>query len=162
MAAAAEKYLELFSDLRRTWAELDFIKRNTRLPVLVKGVQCAADARAALEAGMDGIVVSNHGGRQTDGSVGTLEVLPEVVAAVDGRVPVLFDSGIRRGCDVFKALALGATAVLVGRPYLWALTVGGEAGVRQWLLNLAADFDLTAGLAGKRRLAQIDRGDFRG
>jgi len=162
VAAAAAKYLELFSDLSRTWAALESVRSLTKLPVLVKGVQRGDDARRALEAGVDGVVVSNHGGRQTDGSVGTLEVLPEVVEAVDGRVPVLFDSGIRRGCDVFKALALGARAVLVGRPYLWALTVGGEAGVRQWLKNLSADFDLTLGLAGRRRAVEIERGDVRG
>lgn len=159
--AAADKYLELFSDLSRTWDALSFIREHTKLPVLVKGVQHPDDARRALEVGMDGIMVSNHGGRQTDGSVGTLEVLPEVVEAVDGRAPVIFDSGIRRGCDVFKALALGATAVLVGRPYLWALAVGGADGVRQWLKNLSADFDLTLGLAGRKRAVEIERGDLR-
>ena len=96
-----------------------------------------------------------------DGSVGTLEVLPGVVDAVHDQVPVLFDGGIRRGADVFKAVALGARAVLVGRPVLWALAVGGREGVREYLANLAADLDLTFGLAGKSRLADVGRGDLR-
>ncbi|MEI6339613.1 MAG: alpha-hydroxy-acid oxidizing protein, partial [Verrucomicrobiota bacterium] len=135
VSAAADKYLEVFSNLAHTWESLQFIRDNTRLPILVKGVQHPDDARQALDSGVNGIVVSNHGGRQTDGSAGTLDVLPGVVAAVGGRVPVLFDSGIRRGCDVFKAIALGANATLLGRPYMWALTVGGEAGVREYLMN---------------------------
>jgi len=159
--AAAEKYLEVFSDLSRTWESLRFLRENTDLPILVKGVQHPDDARRAIDQGMNGIVVSNHGGRQTDGSVGTLEVLPDVAEAVNGRVPILFDSGIRRGCDVFKALALGADAVLVGRPFMWALAVGGEEGVREFLLNFTADIDLTFGLAGKRNVQEIRREDLK-
>ena len=159
VAAAAERYLQVFSDLSRTWKDLKFLRDNTDLPLLVKGIQHPEDARRALDQGVDGIVVSNHGGRQVDGSVGTLEVLPAVVDAVRDRVPVLFDGGIRRGSDVFKAVALGARAVLVGRPVLWALAAGGRAGVREYLLNLAADLDLTFALAGKRRLADVSRGD---
>jgi len=157
--AAAELYLQIFSDLSRTWKNLADLRALTQLPLWVKGVQHADDARQALGQGVDGIVVSNHGGRQTDGSVATLDVLASVVEAVEGHVPVLFDSGIRRGSDVFKALALGAKAVLVGRPYLYALTVGGQRGVTQWLKNLQADFDLTAGLAGKSQIDQITFAD---
>jgi isopentenyl diphosphate isomerase/L-lactate dehydrogenase-like FMN-dependent dehydrogenase len=157
--AAAERYLQVFSDLSRTWKDLKFLRDNTDLPLLVKGVQHPEDARRALDQGVDGIVVSNHGGRQVDGSVGTLEVLPAVVDAVADRVPVLFDGGIRRGADVFKAVALGARAVLVGRPVLWALAAGGREGVREYLLNLAADLDLTFALAGKSRLADVSRND---
>jgi lactate 2-monooxygenase len=104
---------------------------------------------------MDGILVSNHGGRQVDGAIATIEALPPIVEATDGRVPVLLDSGVRGGGDMFKALALGATAVCIGRPYLWGLAVGGEAGVREVIRNFVADFDLTAGLAGCRSLAEI-------
>ena len=104
---------------------------------------------------MNGVIVSNHGGRQVDGSIASLEALPGVVEAVEGRVPVLFDSGIRGGADIFKALALGARAVLIGRPYVYALGIAGRAGVRDLLMNLAADFDLTMGLAGCRSVADI-------
>jgi lactate 2-monooxygenase len=104
---------------------------------------------------MDGILVSNHGGRQVDGAVPTIEALPGVVEAVDGRVPVLLDSGVRGGADMFKALALGATATCIGRPYLWGLAVAGENGVRDVLRNFTADFDLTMGLAGCRSVAEI-------
>ena len=104
---------------------------------------------------MDGILVSNHGGRQVDGAIPTIEALPGVVEAVDGRVPVLLDSGVRGGADMFKAVALGATAVCIGRPYLWGLAVAGEAGVREVLSNFAADFDLTMGLAGCNSVSEI-------
>jgi len=153
--AAAEKYLEVFSDLSHTWESLEFIRQNTKLPVLVKGVQHPDDARMAIDQGVDGVVVSNHGGRQTDGSIGTLDALPGVVEAVGEHVPVLLDSGIRRGCDVFKAVALGARAVLLGRPFMWALTVGGEAGVREYLNHFHADIDLTFALAGKASVAEV-------
>jgi len=157
--AAAERYLQVFSDLSRTWKDLRALRAATDLPLVVKGIQHPDDARRALDQGVDGVVVSNHGGRQVDGSVGTLDVLPSVVDAVNDRVPVLFDGGIRRGADVFKAVALGARAVLVGRPVLWALAVGGAGGVREYLQNLAADLDLTFALAGKRRLADVGRSD---
>ena len=104
---------------------------------------------------MDGIVVSTHGGRQVDGALGSLDSLPRVVAAVDGRIPVLLDSGIRGGADVFKALALGARAVLIGRPYVYGLALGGEEGVRSVLKNFVADLDLTMGLSGCRSIAEI-------
>jgi isopentenyl diphosphate isomerase/L-lactate dehydrogenase-like FMN-dependent dehydrogenase len=160
--AAVDHYLQVFSDLRRTWKDLRLLREITRLPLLVKGIQHADDAREALDQGVDGIVVSNHGGRQVDGAVATLDVLPTIVDAVQGRVPVLFDGGIRRGADVFKALALGARAVLVGRPILWALSVGGRNGVVEYLRNLAADIDLTFALSGKRTLTDVWRDDLLG
>lgn len=155
LSGAVEHYLRVFSDLSRTWKDLRFLRENTRLPLLVKGIQHPEDARRALDQGVDGVIVSNHGGRQVDGAVSTLEVLPDVAAAVNDQVPVLFDGGIRRGADVFKAIALGARAVLVGRPVLWALAVGGREGVREFLMNLSADIDLTFALAGKRTLADV-------
>ena len=106
---------------------------------------------------MDGIVVSNHGGRQVDGSIGALDALPGVAEDVDGRIPVLLDSGVRGGADVFKALALGATAVLLGRPYVYGLAIAGRAGVEEVIRNFMADFDLTMGLAGYGSVEAIDR-----
>jgi lactate 2-monooxygenase len=122
---------------------------------VLKGILHPDDARRAVDAGMDGILVSNHGGRQVDGAIPTIEALPGVVEAVDGRVPVLLDSGVRGGADMFKAVALGATAVCIGRPFLWGLAVAGEAGVREVLSNFTADFDLTMGLAGCSSLSEI-------
>jgi lactate 2-monooxygenase len=150
-----QKFIEIYSRPSLTWDKLPFLRERTRLPILLKGILHPDDARRALEAGMDGIVVSNHGGRQVDGAIATLDALPGIVEAVDGRVPLLLDSGIRGGADVFKALALGATAVLLGRPYVHGLAVAGEAGVREVLQNLTADFDLTMGLAGCRSVAEI-------
>jgi lactate 2-monooxygenase len=121
----------------------------------LKGVLHPDDARRAVDEGIDGIVVSNHGGRQVDGAIATLDALPPIVEAVDGRVPVLLDSGIRSGADMFKALALGARAVLLGRPYVYGLALAGEAGVREVVTNFMADFDLTMGLAGCRSVAEI-------
>jgi lactate 2-monooxygenase len=127
------------------------------LPILLKGVLHPEDARQAVEHGVEGVIVSNHGGRQLDGAIASLDALPAVVEAVAGRVPVLFDGGIRRGTDVFKALALGARAVLLGRPYCWGLAVNGEQGVREVLLNLLADMELTLGLAGCASCADVGR-----
>ena len=122
---------------------------------MLKGVLHADDARRAADEGIDSVVVSNHGGRQVGGAIATLDALPGVVAAVDGRIPVLFDSGIRSGADVFKALALGARAVLLGRPYVYGLALAGETGVREVVTNFLADFDLTMGLAGCASVAEI-------
>lgn len=146
--AAVRRFVETYSRPSLSWDDLAFLRERTRLPILLKGVLTAADAVAAIEHGMDGIVVSNHGGRQVDGAVATMDVLPSIVAAVAGRIPVLLDSGVRSGADVFRALALGAAAVGFGRPYVWGLAVGGEDGVRETIRNLHADFDLTLGLAG--------------
>jgi lactate 2-monooxygenase len=155
--AAVLQFATVFSDPSLTWDDLSTLREMTSLPILVKGVLDPGDARQALDRGMDGVVVSNHGGRQVDGAIPALDALPDVVDAVDGRVPVLFDSGIRTGADGFKALALGARAVLLGRPYLWGLAVAGEAGVRQVVRSFLADLDLTFALTGVPTLAGCDR-----
>jgi lactate 2-monooxygenase len=146
--AAVRLFLETFSRPSLSWDDVGRLRELTRLPLLVKGVLHPDDARAALERGVDGIVVSNHGGRQVDGAIASLDALPAIVAAVGGRVPVLLDSGVRGGADVLKALALGARAVLIGRTYAYGLALAGEAGVREVIDNLAAELDLTMGLAG--------------
>ena len=156
-AAAARHFLAVVSNPALTWDDLSWLRRQTRLPILLKGILHADDARRTLEHGAAGVIVSNHGGRQVDGAVASLDALPAVAEAVAGRVAVLFDGGIRRGADVFKALALGARAVLLGRPYLWGLAVGGEAGVREVLRNLLADTELTLGLAGCASFAEVGR-----
>ncbi len=153
--AAVQRFIDIYSRPSLTWEHLGFLRERTHLPILLKGILHPQDATRAIEAGIDGIVVSNHGGRQVDGSISTLEALPPIVKAVDGRIPILLDSGIRGGADAFKAIALGATAVLIGRPYVYALAVGGEAGVLELLANFNADFDLTMGLAGCRSVAEI-------
>jgi lactate 2-monooxygenase len=152
---AVQQFIATYSRPSLTWADLAFLRERTKLPILLKGILHPDDARQALDHGIDGIVVSNHGGRQVDGSVATLDALPAVVEAVGGRAPVLMDSGVRGGADVFKAIALGARAVLVGRPYAYALAVAGEDGVRELLTNWIADFELTMGLAGCRSVAEI-------
>ena len=158
MAAAIGRWAMIFSDPTVTWDRLSFLREHTGLPILLKGVLHAQDARKALEHGVDGLIVSNHGGRQVDGAIGALDALPDVVAAVPDDYPVLFDSGIRTGADVVKALALGARAALVGRPYIWGLGVAGEEGVRQVLRSLLAEVDLTMGLSGLTALDQVDDG----
>lgn len=153
--AAVETFLDVFSRSDLTWDRLAWLRARTSLPILVKGIQHADDARLAVEAGVDGIIVSNHGGRQVDGAIGSLAALPSVVEAVGGRVPVLFDSGIRCGADAFKALALGATAVCLGRPWLFGLALGGAAGVQQVLESFQAELDLTMRLCGVTTIGQI-------
>lgn len=139
-----------------SWKDLNFLRQHTRVPILLKGILHVEDAERALASGVDGLIVSNHGGRQVDGAIAALDALPAVARAVKGRVPVLFDSGIRRGADALKALALGARAVLLGRLYIWGLAVGGEQGVRETLLNFLADFDLTLALSGYRCCAELN------
>jgi lactate 2-monooxygenase len=158
---AVQHFIETYSRPSLTWDDLAFLRDRTRLPILLKGILDADNARRAIDHGVDGIVVSNHGGRQVDGAVATLEALPDIAKAVDGRMKILLDSGIRSGADAFKALALGADAVLVGRPYAYALAIAGEAGVREVLQNFKADFDLTMGLAGCRSIAEIDAATLR-
>jgi lactate 2-monooxygenase len=155
-AAGIQLWATLFSNPALTWDDLPFLRKHTRLPILLKGILNAEDAKRAIDVGVDGIIVSNHGGRQVDGGVAALDALPGVIAEVRGRVPVLFDSGIRRGADVFKALALGARAVLIGRLYAYGLAVAGEQGVRDVLLNLLADFDLTMALSGYKSCSELD------
>jgi isopentenyl diphosphate isomerase/L-lactate dehydrogenase-like FMN-dependent dehydrogenase len=153
--AAVETFLDVFSRSSLTWRDLAFLRERTRLPILLKGIQDPRDAELALDHGMDGIVVSNHGGRQVDNAVGALDALPDVLARVDGRVPVLFDSGIRSGADAFVALALGATAVCVGRPYVYGLALAGTTGVAEVMRNMVAELDLTMALAGCTSIAEI-------
>jgi lactate 2-monooxygenase len=155
--AAIELWSKSFTDLRHTWEDLARLRRHTRLPIVVKGILDANDARKALDAGMQGVIVSNHGGRQVDGAISALDALPGVVDSVAGRVPVLFDSGIRRGSDAIKALALGACAVLLGRVFAWGLGVAGEAGVHEVVTNFVADFDLTLALCGCRSVKELNR-----
>jgi len=147
-AAAIQVWSSLFSNTALTWGDISFLRSHTSLPIILKGILHPADAAHALDAGVDGVMVSNHGGRQVDGAIPTLDALPAIVHEVNGRVPVLFDGGIRRGADVFKALALGARAVLLGRLFTWGLALAGEQGVRDVVLNLLADLDLTLALSG--------------
>jgi len=140
-----------------TWEYLSWLHGATDLPVLVKGIVTAEDAVLAVENGADMVIVSNHGGRTLDGMLGTLDALPEVVDGVNGRVPVLVDGGIRRGGDVLKALALGATAILIGRPYLWGLGAFGQEGVQRVVEVLHGELRVAMGLSGMASLDKIDR-----
>ncbi|HEU4565766.1 MAG TPA: alpha-hydroxy acid oxidase, partial [Gemmatimonadaceae bacterium] len=138
-----------------TWDDVTWLRGITRLPVLLKGIVRADDAALAVEHGAAGIIVSNHGGRQLDTAVATIRALPEVVAAAGGRIPVLVDGGIRRGTDIIKALALGARAVLLGRPVIWGLALGGEAGVARVLALLRAELDMGMALCGCRSIEEV-------
>jgi lactate 2-monooxygenase len=155
-AAAIRMWATLFSNTALTWRDLDWLRQQTRLPILLKGILHADDARRALDSGVDGIIVSNHGGRQVDGAIAALDALPAVAAAIQQKIPVLFDSGIRYGADAIKALALGARAVLLGRLYLWGLAIAGEQGVRDVVQNFIAEFDLTMGLSGYKSCRELD------
>ncbi|RBW67918.1 alpha-hydroxy-acid oxidizing protein [Bacillus taeanensis] len=142
-----------------TWKDLASLRKLTNLPILLKGILHPEDAKLALNYGADGIIVSNHGGRQVDGAVAALDALPEIYHAVQGQVPVLMDSGIRRGADVIKALSLGAAAVLIGRPYVYGLAAAGEKGVRRVIKNLISDLDLTMANIGKRTTRELHQYD---
>ncbi len=155
LQTAVLQWVRVFADPGNTWERLAFIRDHTSLPLLVKGVLSADDARKAVDGGVDGIIVSNHGGRQVDGAIATLDALPGVVSAVNDSAVVLVDSGIRTGADALKALALGARGVLLGRLYLWGLAVGGEAGVRQVLRSFLAELDLTLALSGCASLGDV-------
>lgn len=155
--AAVMKFVGLFSDPTNTWDALARIREATSLPIVLKGIQHVRDARRAAEAGVQGIVVSNHGGRQVDGAIGSLDALPRIVDAVGDRLTVLFDSGIRCGADAFKAIALGARAVLLGRPYMWGLGLGGEEGVRAVIRSFLAELDLTLALSGYTSFDEVGR-----
>jgi L-lactate dehydrogenase (cytochrome)/(S)-mandelate dehydrogenase len=137
------------------WDDIAAVRRQWDGPLLIKGLLHPEDARRAVQAGVDGVIVSNHGGRQLDGALPSLRALPGVVQAVDGRIPVLLDGGVRRGGDVFKALGLGATAVLIGRPHLWGLAVAGQEGVTHVLKTLDAELDRVMGLAGVEAVTRI-------
>ena len=161
MRAAAAYFTATYSRPNLEWSDVARLRAMTKLPILLKGLRHPADAARAAKEGVDGIVLSNHGGRQVDGEPGTLDLLPAVVAAA-GNVPVLLDSGVRSGADVAKALALGARAVLLGRPYAFGLALAGEAGVREVIRNMVAEFDLTLALAGLTAAGDLDAGCLEG
>jgi lactate 2-monooxygenase len=156
MRAAVAHFTATYSRPDLNWNDIARLRDITRLPILLKGVRHPDDAAMAFEHGVDGIIVSNHGGRQVDGEAGTLDMLPLVVAAAGG-MPVLLDSGVRSGADIAKALALGARAVLVGRPHVYGLALAGEAGVCEVIRNMIAEFDLTLALCGLTSASEIDQ-----
>jgi len=156
-SSALARYIASRHDAALTWRDVEWLRGLTRLPVLLKGIVRPDDALRAIDAGAAGIVVSNHGARQLDGAPATLDVLPRIVDAVGGQAPVLVDGGIRWGTDVLKALALGARAVMIGRPILWGLAVGGAAGVRSVLDILREELSTAMALAGCSSLQTIDR-----
>jgi lactate 2-monooxygenase len=153
--AAVETFLDIYSRPSLTWADIETLRDRTDLPVLLKGIQHPDDARRALQAGVDGVIVSNHGGRQVDGAIASLDAMLDIVPVLQGRAKLLLDSGVRGGADVFKALALGADAVLIGRPYLYGLALAGQEGAREVVSNIIAEFDLTLGLSGLRSLDEL-------
>lgn len=152
--AAVLKFVRIFNNPTLTWDDLAWLREQTSLPIVLKGIQHPDDVRHAVDAGVQGVICSNHGGRQVDGAIGSLEALPGVVEAA-GDLPVLFDSGIRTGSDACKALALGAAAVLLGRPYVHGLALAGEEGVHHVLQCFLADLDLQAGLAGHASTSEL-------
>lgn len=153
---AMEYVTEIIDEPELKWEDLVFLREKTKLPIVLKGVLHPDDAVSAVKAGIDGIVVSNHGGRQLDGSVATMEVLPEIRQAVPAEFPILLDSGIRSGADVIKAIALGANAVLVGRPYVYGLAVGGYPGVKKVIENMLDDIDTTLAVGGRSSIRELD------
>jgi len=153
--AATGHFLGVQANPSLSWDDLAWLRERTALPILVKGIQHVDDAREALRRGIDGIVVSNHGGRQVDGAIASLEALPSIAEAVGGQLAVLFDSGVRGGADVIKALALGADAVCLGRPYVWGLALGGQEGVETVLKMILAELDLTMALCGLTAVDEI-------
>jgi isopentenyl diphosphate isomerase/L-lactate dehydrogenase-like FMN-dependent dehydrogenase len=156
MPGAIGQWAWQFANPSVTWDDLAWLRECTELPIVLKGILHPDDARLAVEHGVQGVLVSNHGGRQVDGAIGALDALPEVVEAVDGRCEVLFDSGIRSGADALKALALGARAVLLGRPYMWGLALGGAEGVVEVLRGFLADLDLAMALSGYANIDEVD------
>jgi 4-hydroxymandelate oxidase len=150
-------YVQKFLDPSLSWKDVEWLKSVTKLPLIIKGISCKEDALLSLQHGADGIVVSNHGGRQLDTCRATIDVLPEVVDAVGGKMEILIDGGIRRGTDILKALALGAKAVLVGRPVIWGLAADGENGVRSVLEILRSELDLAMALCGCDSVEKVTR-----
>jgi isopentenyl diphosphate isomerase/L-lactate dehydrogenase-like FMN-dependent dehydrogenase len=155
LTAAVLHWVPMFTGTDKSWDRLPFLRELWTGPIVLKGVLHPDDAKRAADAGMDGIIVSNHGGRQVDGAIAALDALPGIVDAVGGWLTVLFDSGVRTGADAVKALALGARSVLIGRPIAYGLAHGGEAGVRHVLRSLLADLDLTVALSGYHNLAEL-------
>ncbi|KAL4874420.1 FMN-dependent dehydrogenase [Aspergillus karnatakaensis] len=154
---AAKAWVAELDDRPHTWEQVEFLRRHWEGPIVLKGIQHVDDARRAVETGCEGLVVSNHGGRQVDGAIGSLEVLPEIVNAVGDKITVMFDSGLRTGADVMKALCLGAKAVLIGRPVIYGLAVGGKLGAKSVIQGLLADLWQGMGLAGMRTVADCNR-----
>jgi 4-hydroxymandelate oxidase len=150
-------YVSQMLDPTLNWKDLAWLRGQTKLPILLKGIVRADDAKLAVEHGAAGVIVSNHGGRQLDTAPATIEALPSVVDAIGGKIPVLIDGGVRRGTDVVKALALGAQAALIGRPVLWGLAANGEEGAYRVLELLKAEFDLAMALCGARTIREIDK-----
>lgn len=154
---AIQKFTAIYSRPSLTWDDLAFLREHTSLPIILKGILHPEDAKKAIDYGIDGILVSNHGGRQVDGSISSIMALPAVVDAVQEQIPVLLDSGVRSGADLFKAIALGAKAVCIGRPFAYGLAIAGERGVSEVLQNLRSDFELNMGLAGCKNVGEIRR-----
>ena len=151
--AAIMQFRGVFTNPGFGWNAVDWLRSQTKLPILLKGLVHPDDARKAIDHGIDGVVVSNHGGRQLDGGIGTLDALPSMVEVVDGKIPLLIDSGVRRGADVIKALAIGAKGVLIGRPYAYAMASHGDEGVLHLIRSMMAEIDLQLALCG---LTSID------
>lgn len=154
---AVKTFTQIYTNPSTTWKDLAFLREQTKLPIILKGILHKNDAKKAVEYGMDAVYVSNHGGRQVDGAISTIDALPAIVKEVKGKVPILFDSGIRGGADVFKALALGATAIGLGRPYVFGLTIAGAEGVTTVIRQLQADFELTMALSGCKNVREIKK-----
>jgi lactate 2-monooxygenase len=154
-SAATGHFLSLQANPALSWDDLGWLREQTGLPLVVKGIQHVEDAREAVRRGLDGIVVSNHGGRQVDGAIASLDALEPIAEAVGGELAILFDSGVRSGADVLKALALGADAVCLGRPYVWGLALEGQGGVETVLKMVLAELDLTMALCGYTGPAQL-------
>lgn len=149
-------WTRLFGNPSLTWKDLAFLRKQTNLPILLKGILHKDDAILAYENGMDGIIVSNHGGRQVDGTISSLDALDNICNELKGKLPILIDSGIRRGADIYKALAIGADAILIGRPFMYGLALGGKEGVIQVMKNILADFDLTMALSGQKSISELN------
>lgn len=160
--SAVMLFAQLFGNPSLTWDDLEFLREQVNLPILLKGILHPEDALQAVQIGVDGIIVSNHGGRQVDGSMSALDSLRWIAQTLEeagAGVPLLFDSGVRTGADAIKALGLGAQAVLLGRPVMWALAIGGEEGVRTYLRNFIAEFDLTLSLCGVASVKEVAEAD---
>jgi isopentenyl diphosphate isomerase/L-lactate dehydrogenase-like FMN-dependent dehydrogenase len=157
LQAAVARWAEIYEDSSQTWDTFARLRDETTLPIAIKGVLHPEDVRKAVELGFDGIVISNHGGRQVDGCIAPIEALPHLAAITGERIDLILDSGVRGGSDVVKALALGARAVLLGRPYVWGLAVAGEDGVREVVQRVLAEFDVTCALCGATNVNDLRR-----